>query len=86
MWRGEDVARLDADRCSGCGECVPLCPFGALRRTGRRAVALDRTACWGCGTCRAGCARGALALEERSGTPDVATSGDRAVPLAAGAR
>jgi ferredoxin len=73
MWRGEDVARLDGGRCSGCGECVPLCPFGALRKTGRRAVALDRTACWGCGTCRTGCARGALALEPRTTAPDVAS-------------
>jgi len=72
MWRGEDVARLDADRCSGCAQCVPLCPFGALRRERPKKVALDRGACWGCGTCRAGCARGALALEPRGASPDVA--------------
>ncbi|WP_242395843.1 4Fe-4S dicluster domain-containing protein [Anaeromyxobacter oryzisoli] len=72
MWRGEDVARLDPERCSGCAACVPLCPFGALGKTGPRAIALDRTACWGCGTCRAGCARGALTLEERARAPDVA--------------
>lgn len=72
MWKGEDVARLDADACSGCALCVPLCPFGALRRAGRREVALDRAACWGCGTCRAACSRGALALEPRAAAPDVA--------------
>ena len=69
MWKGEDVARLDAQRCSGCGQCVPRCPFGVIRSQGPRTpVALDRGACWGCGTCRASCARGALALEPRAGT------------------
>ena len=72
MWRGEDVARLDPERCSGCGLCVERCPFGALRRAAKGAVALDRAACWGCGTCRSACHRGALALESRSATADVA--------------
>jgi ferredoxin len=73
MWRGEEVARLDPERCSGCGLCVPRCPFGALRKVRRGEVALDRAGCWGCGTCRASCAKGALALEPRSGTADVAS-------------
>ncbi len=72
MWRGEDVARLDRERCSACGECVPLCPFGALSGRPRHEVRLDRAACWGCGTCRSGCARGALSLEPRRDAPDVA--------------
>ncbi len=72
MWRGEDVVRLDPERCSGCAQCVPLCPFGALRREGPRDVALDRRGCWGCGTCRTGCARGALELEPRAASADVA--------------
>ena len=72
MWRGEDVARLDPERCSGCGLCVPRCPFGALRQVSKGEVALDRAGCWGCGTCRASCHRGALALEPRAATADVA--------------
>jgi ferredoxin len=72
MWRGEDVARLDPGRCSGCGQCVPACPFGALEKAGKREVRLARAACWGCGTCRTSCARGALALEPRRATADVA--------------
>ena len=72
MWKGEDVVRLDAERCSGCAQCVPACPFGALRKAGQADVRLDRQGCWGCGTCRAHCARGALTLEPRDGAPDVA--------------
>lgn len=72
MWRGEDVVSLDPERCTGCGQCLPACPFGALRKAGPKDVALDRTACWGCGTCRTWCARGALTLEPRAATADVA--------------
>ncbi len=74
MWKGEDAARLDAQRCSGCGQCVPRCPFGAIRSRGpRNPVALDRDGCWGCGTCRASCARGALTLEPRAASELAAT-------------
>jgi ferredoxin len=72
MWRGEDVVHLDPERCSGCGRCVPACPFSALRQVARDDVALDRRACWGCGTCRAHCARGALQLQPRRATADAA--------------
>lgn len=73
MWKGEDVARLDPERCSGCGLCVPRCPFGALRQVKKAEVALDRAGCWGCGTCRTSCRRGALALEPRAAAVDVAS-------------
>jgi ferredoxin len=73
MWRGEDVARLDGDRCTGCALCVGRCPFGAIRGQPRGRIALDRGACWGCGTCRSACAQGALSLEPRGTAADVAT-------------
>jgi ferredoxin len=72
MWKGEDVARLDAGRCSGCALCVPACPFGALLVVKKGEVRLDRQGCWGCGTCRAHCARAALTLEPRGTAADVA--------------
>lgn len=71
MWKGEDVAQRDQARCKACGECIPRCPFGAMRREPGRRVALDRSTCWGCGTCRSACAQGALTLESRAGAPDV---------------
>ncbi len=46
-------ARVDPDECVGCGECVEVCRFGAIR-VGRRAW-VDRLACEGCGACARVC-------------------------------
>ncbi len=74
MWRGEYVARLSAEECTGCGACVTRCPFGALDAPpSRHAPAGLRTAdCWGCGVCRSACGTGALVLEPRAGVAAVA--------------
>jgi len=38
------------DRCLGCGECIPVCPKGAIRLDGD-GVATDSEACSLCGAC-----------------------------------
>lgn len=73
MWRGEDIAILDAEKCVGCGACAKLCPFDAITVAGRRApVVHDRAKCWGCGICRAGCRTDAITLVDRRSVPEVA--------------
>jgi ferredoxin len=72
MWRGEWVARLDAESCTGCGQCAELCPFDALSRNGGRRVVLDEAKCWGCGICRTACNSKALTLADRRSVPAVA--------------
>lgn len=32
--RGRARADVDADRCTGCGDCLPPCPAGAISLTG----------------------------------------------------
>jgi ferredoxin len=66
MWKGEYVANVDWDSCTGCLACVDHCPFGVTTpdRTDRRVI-IDAEACWGCGTCRVACGEDAITLIER---------------------
>jgi ferredoxin-type protein NapF len=34
---GPSLPSLDEDRCTGCGDCVPTCPVGAIGLPERRA-------------------------------------------------
>jgi ferredoxin len=72
MWRGEDVALLDADRCTHCGDCKRICPFSAIS-SGRGGITLHAEKCWGCGICRSTCRYSAIALVDRRSVPAVAT-------------
>lgn len=65
MWKGEHLARLQADECAGCGACVDRCPFEAIALDDRRMALVDEDACYGCGICRSACPTGALSLAER---------------------
>jgi len=71
MWRGEDVAAIDYERCTRCGKCARICPFEAIS-AGRGKVTLHAEKCWGCGICRATCGSDAISLSARSSVPAVA--------------
>lgn len=50
------IAYVDAELCSGCGLCVPACPYEARTMHDWRQVALVNTAlCQGCGACTVVC-------------------------------
>jgi len=73
MWRGEYVAVLDKEKCTGCGACVKRCPFFAFdppASKGAPAV-LRAVDCWGCGVCRSACRADALSLTPRSSVPEL---------------
>lgn len=73
FFRGEYVAAVDPDKCSGCGQCVKLCPFDAFTPWMKKAkAAVDPRRCYGCGICRSACARGAIALGDRAAVPEAA--------------
>ncbi|MHB8055949.1 MAG: 4Fe-4S binding protein, partial [Candidatus Aminicenantales bacterium] len=64
------VVSVDRSKCRGCGACVGLCPFKALRMEGGKLI-VDEMKCMGCGVCVSKCERDAPALvrDERKGVP-----------------
>jgi heterodisulfide reductase subunit A len=55
------VAEVDEAACTGCGDCVPHCPYGAMTLDVARGVLnIAEVLCKGCGTCIAACPSGAL--------------------------
>jgi len=73
FFRGEYVAAVDPAACSGCGQCVKLCPFKAFEPWKKKAKAvIDGRRCYGCGICRSVCARDAISLRDRAAVPEAA--------------
>ncbi len=35
----DEIAKVDADKCLGCGVCVPSCKFEAMQLTRRKVAA-----------------------------------------------
>jgi Pyruvate/2-oxoacid:ferredoxin oxidoreductase delta subunit len=52
--KGDLVAVTDLDQCTDCGECVPVCHFGARAMEGDK-LAVDPERCYGCGLCASVC-------------------------------
>ena len=74
FFRGEYVAAVDPEKCSGCGQCVKICPFKAFKpwkKKDKAEVRADR--CYGCGICRSVCAKGAISLVDRAAVPAAAS-------------
>ncbi|WP_342778663.1 FAD-dependent oxidoreductase [Desulfosoma caldarium] len=61
---GGIISEIDATRCTGCGVCVEICPFGAIQRDEATGTARVLEAlCKGCGACGAACPAEAPALQ-----------------------
>jgi len=53
---------IDAEACTGCGNCVQVCPYGVFRMSGGRAAVQNADACQLCGRCVRSCAPAAITL------------------------
>ena len=57
------IAQVDLKRCVGCGKCVDVCPYGAIKKIdfrGQPKAEVVETVCQGCGVCNATCPQGAI--------------------------
>ena len=58
------LRETDEDECTGCGECVEICPVDALTMEGD-SPRVDQGWCIGCGVCVSKCPAGAARLRMR---------------------
>lgn len=61
------AATVSEDLCTGCGECVERCFFGAIKMDEDDTAQIDREKCMGCGLCQVVCPTGAISLIEVRG-------------------
>ncbi len=56
------TSMIDAEACTKCGLCAPVCPYGAIKwQKGEVAVVIE-AACAGCGNCGAACKSDAITM------------------------
>jgi len=56
------AAKVDADKCAGCGPCVEACPVEAIKIENNLAV-VDADTCIDCGVCVGECPSEALSVD-----------------------
>ncbi len=56
------MPQIDDVRCTGCGDCVAVCPTGALGNVGGKAAVVQPQACTYCAACEDICSVGAIGL------------------------
>lgn len=59
-----EFLKFDAEKCTLCGKCVDVCPFGALKME-KQGVAVEDS-CRMCGLCVRQCPEGAIRFEQRA--------------------
>jgi len=57
---------IDEDLCTGCGTCVKLCPYSAIRKNERGIATVNDVLCKGCGVCAASCPEKAITMRHFS--------------------
>jgi len=57
------TAKVDPEKCTGCGTCVEICPFGAPQKNEENKVEIIAAICKGCGDCGASCPENAITMQ-----------------------
>lgn len=59
------IINIDENKCTGCGQCIPDCPEGALQLIEGKARLVSDLFCDGLGACIGTCPEGAISIIER---------------------
>jgi NAD-dependent dihydropyrimidine dehydrogenase PreA subunit len=60
-----NIIIIDEEKCTGCGECIPNCPEGAIQIIDGKARLMSDLLCDGLGACLGHCPENAITIEER---------------------
>ena len=63
------IISIDETKCTGCGQCIPDCPEGALQIIEGKARLVSDLFCDGLGACIGTCPEGAISVIEREAVP-----------------
>jgi NAD-dependent dihydropyrimidine dehydrogenase PreA subunit len=63
------IISIDETKCTGCGQCIPDCPEGALQVIEKKARLVSDLFCDGLGACIGTCPEGAISVIEREAVP-----------------
>jgi ferredoxin len=63
------IIEIDQEKCTGCGQCIPGCPEGALQIIDGKARLVGDLFCDGLGACLGHCPEGAISVNERESEP-----------------
>lgn len=64
-----DIIKINEEKCTGCGDCIPGCPEGALQVIDGKARLISDLFCDGLGACIGNCPQGAIEVEQRETEP-----------------
>jgi heterodisulfide reductase subunit A2 len=56
------MSQVDQTKCSGCGICVDICPYNAIRKNEKGLSETIAAVCKGCGVCGATCPEKAITM------------------------
>jgi len=63
------IIKINEEKCTGCGLCIPNCPEGALQIIDGKARLIGDLFCDGLGACIGNCPENAITTEEREAEP-----------------
>lgn len=64
-----EIIKIDEEKCTGCGECVPNCHEGALQVIDGKVRLVSELMCDGLGACIGHCPENAITIEKREAQP-----------------